>query len=132
MAQGQFQLSDTNPNDSTGGGGCICDEVRQTDCRPPFVVLYGNTMDSPVSPHVVVCARCIGELSVLVQHGESAALGNPLDAQTVRPENLTQPFPELRDDWVTCELTPEPKRLSEVKQVVVSRKKGDESGKPAI
>lgn len=130
MAQGQFQLSDTNPNDSTGGGGCICDEVRQTDCRPPFVVLYGNTMDSPVSPHVVVCARCIGELSKLVQHGESAALGNPLDAQTVRPENLTQPFPELRDPNGVKER--QAKRMKDEKPLYDRLKKGDESGKPAI
>jgi hypothetical protein len=64
MAHGQFQVSDTNPNDVTGGGGCICDQERQVDCQPPFAVFPGNEMDSLASPHVVVCRRCyelIGE-----------------------------------------------------------------------
>lgn len=113
MAQGQFQLSQTNPNNSTGGGGCICDELQQTDCKAPFVVCYGNTMDSSVSPHVVACARCIGEMSALLG-SEALTLDNPGDADTVNPTGISQPFPELR-----------PKRPQ-------PRKKTDESEKPLI
>lgn len=62
MAHGQFVVSDTNPNDTTGGGGCICDPQHQTDCTPPFAIFYGNDMESPASPHVVVCQACFASI----------------------------------------------------------------------
>ena len=63
MAHRQFMVTDTNPNDVTGGGGCICDEVKQRDCKPPFAVFYGNEMESLASPHVVVCRACYQALA---------------------------------------------------------------------
>lgn len=82
MAHQQFMLSEVNPNDSTGGGGCICDENAQTDCKAPFVVCYQNTMDSAVSPHVVACASCINEMHRLVSDSSSerAVVGNRGDS----------------------------------------------------
>lgn len=85
MAQGQFIVSDTNPNNETGGGGCVCDERQQTDCKPPFIVLYQNSMDSGISPHVVACQRCIREWAAALE-GESLSLGDPHDAETVNPD----------------------------------------------
>ena len=94
MAQGQFQLSEVNPNDSTGGGGCICDVEKQIDCKPPYVVCYGNEMGNPVSPHVVACAACISEMASLVESGEQAVVGNRGDDQTVNPQQLLDPYGE--------------------------------------
>ena len=50
---------DINPNESTGGAGCLCSETQITDTKGPFVVFFGdNEMDSAVSPVPVLCAGC--------------------------------------------------------------------------
>jgi hypothetical protein len=67
MSQGNFQVVATNPNDDVGGGGCICDPLKNTDCQGPFVVIPGNDMDSPLSPHVVIGAKCIDLLHRAIQ-----------------------------------------------------------------
>jgi hypothetical protein len=53
-----FQVVTQNPNDVTGGGGCVCDPQKQIDCRPPYAVFPGNDMENVASPHVVVCLAC--------------------------------------------------------------------------
>ena len=60
MAQGaqRFYLSDTNPNDSIGGGGCLCSEGRCEDRGGPYAVFFVTETDSNQSPHVVQCAPC--------------------------------------------------------------------------
>jgi hypothetical protein len=58
MSHQQFNVSDRNPNETTGGGGCICDRRKLTDCKGPFVVFYGNLMEDPKSPHPVLCYAC--------------------------------------------------------------------------
>lgn len=89
MAHQQFLLSETNPNDSTGGGGCICDEEKQRDCKPPYVVCYQNGMESPISPHVVACASCIEKMYELVvdPDAEQAVVGNRGDSESVNPSS---------------------------------------------
>ena len=50
---------DINPNESTGGAGCLCSETQITDTKGPFVVFFGDSeMDSAVSPVPVLCAGC--------------------------------------------------------------------------
>lgn len=61
MASELFQVVAVNPNDNCGGGGCVCDERKQSDCKPPYVVFYATDMASVVSPQVVVCANCINQ-----------------------------------------------------------------------
>jgi len=57
-----FKVVDFNPNESTGGAGCLCSEVATADTKGPFVVFYGdNEMDSAVSPVPVLCAGCASE-----------------------------------------------------------------------
>jgi hypothetical protein len=58
-------VSDTNPNDVTGGGGCVvCGSTKNPDQRGPFVIVTNdNEMESNVSPHVVLCATCIDLLN---------------------------------------------------------------------
>jgi hypothetical protein len=53
-----FQVVTQNPNDVTGGGGCVCDPQKQIDCRPPYAVFPGNDMENVASPHVVMCLAC--------------------------------------------------------------------------
>lgn len=59
MAFQQFHISDTNPNDTAGGGGCVCDPRKCQDCKGPFVVIPGNDMDFYLSPHVVIGSQCV-------------------------------------------------------------------------
>jgi len=74
MAYQQFIVSDTNPNDTHGGGGCVCDPAKQSDCKPPYIVAYGNDMESAVSPHVVVCQNCVCRMTELLG-GEALSAG---------------------------------------------------------
>lgn len=53
-----FKMSETNPNDQSGGGGCACSETKNRDQKGPFAVFYTGEMESTVSPHLVVCAGC--------------------------------------------------------------------------
>lgn len=58
MTHQLFIVSDHNPNDTTGGGGCVCSPAKQTDCKPPFAIFPANDMESIASPHVVICQNC--------------------------------------------------------------------------
>lgn len=69
-----FQIVTQNPNDVTGGGGCVCDPQQQIDCRPPYAVFVGNDMENVASPHVVICAAC-AEAVVQACCGEPLAGG---------------------------------------------------------
>lgn len=73
MAHGQFIVSDVNPNDNMGGGGCVCDPRKQIDCKPPFVVCFANDMEDARSPHVVICKACACRMVELLD-------GDPLSA----------------------------------------------------
>ena len=68
-------LSDTNPNETCGGGGCVvCGSTKNPDQRGPFaVVVNDNEMASNVSPNVVVCLTCIEELERAFQSEELSA-----------------------------------------------------------
>lgn len=54
----RFYISETNPNDSIGGGGCLCSEGRCEDRGGPYAVFHVTETDSHLSPHVVLCAPC--------------------------------------------------------------------------
>lgn len=58
MPHKMFFVTDENPNDTTGGGGCVCDPQRQQDCKPPYAVFPGNDMENIASPHVVLSFDC--------------------------------------------------------------------------
>lgn len=60
MGQGaqRFYISETNPNDGIGGGGCLCSEGRCEDRGGPYAVFHVTETDSMLSPHVVLCAPC--------------------------------------------------------------------------
>lgn len=86
MTQALFFVSATNPNDNAGGGGCVCSPTKQPDCNPPYIVAPGNEMDSLLSPHVVICERCIGTAQEYLTQG---------DPETVDGESVELDIPAL-------------------------------------
>jgi hypothetical protein len=53
-----FFVSDNNPNDGIGGGGCVCHPGKNLDCKPPYAVFPACETDSNLSPHVVLSLGC--------------------------------------------------------------------------
>ena len=52
-----FYVTDENPNQRVGGGGCLC---SPTSCGDgPYTVFHGTDLESPVSPFPVACAGCV-------------------------------------------------------------------------
>jgi hypothetical protein len=88
MAAEQFVISQVNPNDTVGGGGCVCDEEHQTDCKPPYIVFSDTLMDSPISPNTVLCARCarlaIAKLDEAEASGDMLIVGNVGDEMSIQ------------------------------------------------
>jgi hypothetical protein len=89
MTHKMLHVSDVNPNDTTGGGGCICSPIKQPECKPPYVIFYGNDMENVASPHVVACYECLryaaeraeGEVLSAGEHHEILQYGaDPLPA----------------------------------------------------
>lgn len=60
----QFHLSEQNPNDVVGGGGCLCHPDGGDETRGPFIIFTPTTVDEPLSPHAVLCEHCVGECAV--------------------------------------------------------------------
>lgn len=81
MADGaqRFYLSETNPNDSIGGGGCLCSEGRCEDRGGPYAVFHVTETDSNLSPHVVLCAPCArGVVAAADGDAERLRAGEPV------------------------------------------------------
>lgn len=99
-------LSDTNPNETSGGGGClVCGPRKNVDQRGPFaVVVNENEMESNVSPAPVVCATCLDELNTAFasealsagEKSEAAAWKERalIDYTTVKPGDVDVPDEE--------------------------------------
>lgn len=54
----RFKVVEVNPNQSTGGSGCLCSEVETHDTKGPYAVFYGQDMENPQSPTPVLCLAC--------------------------------------------------------------------------
>lgn len=97
MSYQQFIVTNRNPNDDIGGGGCVCDERKQRDCKGPFVVCYGNHMLDERSPHVVIGASCIAKMHEKLQ-GEVLATGAPgVNVEQAEPAPRRDPVPNHPD-----------------------------------
>jgi hypothetical protein len=66
-----FHITDENPNQRVGGGGCLCSPTACGD--GPYMVFNGTDMESPVSPFPVACAGCVRR-GVEVMDGKAAEL----------------------------------------------------------
>jgi hypothetical protein len=58
MSAEHFRITDHNPNDDIGGGGCVCGDSKLTGCTGPYAVFYATETDSNLSPHVVLSLAC--------------------------------------------------------------------------
>lgn len=95
MPYQMFQVTDVNPNDTTGGGGCICDPEKQIDCKPPYAVFVGNDMESIASPHVVVCRGCAAAV-LEAMNGEILAAGERHSGpDVVNPVAAPEELPDI-------------------------------------
>lgn len=59
-----FFITDTNPNDAVMGG-CACHPTKCATCTGPFAVFPETEMEGVGSPHVVLGAKCAGEIVAL-------------------------------------------------------------------
>lgn len=90
MSYQQFIVSEINPNDNCGGGGCVCDPRKQADCKPPYVVFHANEMIDHLSPHVVMCKDC-AEAACKALGGEVLSAG---ERNTIPGQRKNEPLPE--------------------------------------
>lgn len=78
-----FSMSDVNPNDAAGFGGCLCSETRLTTQTGPFLVFHGTETDCAQSPFPVICSGCVRAACVKLA-GEAIT-----DAEVVDPFDCT-------------------------------------------
>ncbi len=76
----RFELSDINPNNAVGGGGCACSESYNEDSHGPYAVFYGVETDSNLSPHFVVCHGCAESFCCKIADGEDRVAAGEDDA----------------------------------------------------
>ena len=100
-----FILSKTNPNDSTGGKGCLCSNRETADCKPPFVVFQGPKLQDRHSPFPVACQNCISQaLKGMEQTSELQTIGYADDARpnlgTVTPESIDVVAKIMDENWI--------------------------------
>jgi hypothetical protein len=67
-----FVLSENNPNDGIGGGGCLCNPRWDEDREGPFFLFPGTATDDDMSPHAVVCAGCVKSMCRKLDSGAEA------------------------------------------------------------
>lgn len=96
MGAQRFKIVGVNPNESTGGGGCLCSETRNPDCEGPFAVFEVPEMDSNVSPFPVLCLGCAKAVVNIAETGETLAGGEPaIEAEAVEEESLEDDVPRV-------------------------------------
>jgi hypothetical protein len=75
-----FTLVDSNPNDTTGGGGSLAGPEKDTDATGPYFVWPNQEFDSGASPFCVVAAS---EVRAMAQ-----ALGMQDPDEPFEPETI--------------------------------------------
>lgn len=62
-----IHIVEVNPNENTGGGGCLCSgPIKNDDTVGPFVVFPATETDSNISPFAVLCANCVRECAAKI------------------------------------------------------------------
>lgn len=89
MGANRFFLSETNPNDGIGGGGCMCSPLKCEDAKGPYAIFAAIETDSNLSPHAVLCFGC----AVAVAEGATDPAGDLLSAGS--PDVLEPPVDSL-------------------------------------
>lgn len=89
-----FKVLESNPNDVTGGRGCLCHESKGTTEDGPFVVFYAQEMEGQASPHAVLCAGCAQAAAKAVE-GEVLGGGPEMIESTAEEITDDEDVPEL-------------------------------------
>lgn len=71
----KFHVVENNPNEVTGGGGCLCSPIKGHDTKGPFVVFPNTETESNLSPHAVICAGCVKACARKLKTDEPLAAG---------------------------------------------------------
>ncbi len=72
-----FSVTDKNPNDPAGGGGCMCSPVKTDQCRPPYCVFHAAEMLAPRSPMAVMSLACAQRFVTAVEPANKPAPAKP-------------------------------------------------------
>lgn len=105
MSLEQFTITDRNPNDESGGGGCLCSPNKKVaSCIGPFVVFQNAEVagdpDAGVhnSPHAVACNRCVLQAGQRLQFSDALAAGESAERSAAAPDEANVDFDDLPED----------------------------------
>lgn len=70
-----FVISSNNPNDGIGGGGCLCNPLKDRDCRGPYAVFTAVETDNNLSPYCVLSLDCAKRIVEVAETDEPLAAG---------------------------------------------------------
>jgi hypothetical protein len=74
-----FSVHDVNPNDTVGGGGCMATGGRMgEDCKGPWINFFRVSTEFDASPHSVICAKHLAQVSRSYRKEELMAGGDEL------------------------------------------------------
>lgn len=82
-----FTVTDKNPNDAAGGGGCMCSPVKSYQCTPPYCVFMHTEMLTHLSPVPVLSMSCARRFAGAID-------SSVIDRAGVELEALPAPEPE--------------------------------------
>lgn len=75
-----------NPNDRTGGGGCLATGgVPSEDCKGPWVNFHRVQTEYHASPYAVICRYHLNELNRTIADEEVQTEGDPLPLRQATP-----------------------------------------------
>lgn len=105
MSLEMFRVVEVNPNEASGGGGCLCSEDKNPDCKGPYVVFYAQDMASNISPHPVIGATCLKQAAKALDEDPLAGgEAGTIELPESEVEEITTPedrFPVESDDVPT-------------------------------
>lgn len=74
-----IRVHSTNPNDKTGGGGCLLvGGNKSLDCKGPWIEFYRVSTEHDASPYSVICAHHLAQVSRAFKRQEREAPGDEL------------------------------------------------------
>ena len=76
-------LSETNPNDSTGGGGSLAGPMKDADAHGPWIIWPNQEFESGASPHCVVAASEVAEMVRLLKAERPLGAGEKCDGPPI-------------------------------------------------
>jgi hypothetical protein len=84
-----FQVHETNPNDTIGGGGCLATGGNAgEDCSGRWVNFFRVSTEFDASPYAVICEYHLAETVAQLAFEESQAPGDILPQRIVNEPHL--------------------------------------------